>query len=379
MNSQERISQIIKEYDGQGWHRTGTEVDTASGAWLREHLEAAGARSSLESYPFTRLDVQECSVTIEGTTLRALPVFDAGSTPPEGTAGKLGLPGTAADICVVSTPPAGPAPEFDDLRESGRYKAILSITTGGQPGLAPRNAECYGEPYGPPVLQVSSEHAAVIQRLAEAGAQARVIARMQSTDVNATNVVGKVFGTSPELPPIVVMTPRSGWWQCASERGGGIACWIEIARGVAALQLPRTTIFLASTGHELGYWGLAQFVAQRNALPADAALWLHLGASIGAALNPRPHLFCSSDELESTALDSLAKAGAPAVAPAPRTARPGGESRNIYDLGGRYISLLGGSDVFHLEADRWPQAIDPDAIAAYAVACISMLRSVALA
>ena len=35
-----RISRIIQDYDAQGIHRTGTDVDDASGAWLR----GAGAR-----------------------------------------------------------------------------------------------------------------------------------------------------------------------------------------------------------------------------------------------------------------------------------------------------------------------------------------------
>jgi hypothetical protein len=35
------------------------------------------------------------------------------------------------------------------------------------------------------------------------------------------------------LAPVVVITPRSGWWACASERGPGIAAFIELARAAA--------------------------------------------------------------------------------------------------------------------------------------------------
>lgn len=53
----------------------------------------------------------------------------------------------------------------------------------------------------------------------------------------------------------------------------------------------------------------------------------------------------------------------------------GGESKNIHERGGRYISLAGGSEVFHLQSDRWPEAIDVPAVEAYVVACIDMLRA----
>ncbi len=59
------------------------------------------------------------------------------------------------------------------------------------------------------------------------------------------------------------MTPRSGWWQCASERGGGIAVWVEILAAVAAAKPARTVNFVASTGHELGHYGLTHYLESR--------------------------------------------------------------------------------------------------------------------
>ena len=48
------------------------------------------------------------------------------------------------------------------------------------------------------------------------------------------------------------MTPRSGWYSCASERGGGIACWLELMRTLNG-RAPRDVLFVASSGHELGH------------------------------------------------------------------------------------------------------------------------------
>jgi hypothetical protein len=50
----------------------------------------------------------------------------------------------------------------------------------------------------------------------------------------------------------------------------------------------------------------------------------------------------------------------------PRGVLPGGESREIHLLGGRYISLAGGHATFHQQADRWPDTVNVGSVAAYA-------------
>ena len=42
----------------------------------------------------------------------------------------------------------------------------------------------------------------------------------------------------------------------------------------------------------------------------------------------------------------------------PVSSRPLGEARNIYDGGGKFISLLGSNPLFHLPEDIWPDSID---------------------
>jgi hypothetical protein len=49
------------------------------------------------------------------------------------------------------------------------------------------------------------------------------------------------------------------------------------------------------------------------------------------------------------------------INPDARTAmneRPLGKARNIYDGGGRYVSILGGNGLFHHPADVWPELTD---------------------
>jgi hypothetical protein len=69
-------------------------------------------------------------------------------------------------------------------------------------------------------------------------------------------------------------------------------------------------------------------------------------------------LQASDEALFEQARAALADAGAEADIETPVGQRPRGEARNIYDGGGRYVSLLGGNGLFHHEADRWPDAVD---------------------
>lgn len=61
----------------------------------------------------------------------------------------------------------------------------------------------------------------------------------------------------------------------------------------------------------------------------------------------------------------------------PRGFVPLGEARNIQRGGGRYISLVGRNGLFHHPADRWPEAVDVNAVAAYARAFAKMALALA--
>ena len=370
-----RIARLIAEFDGQGHHRTATEVDHVSGTWLRDLLIGAGVDASVETYPFSRLVIGESYLAAGSERIDGLPAFDCGLTSGSGVTGRLGPIGSTAEIGFVVAAPGGASTELDDARKNAAHAAIIHVTEAGRPGLAPRNATSFLDPFGPPVLQVSSEHRELIERLSSAGVTATVVASGTREPTHASNVVAIVPGRSRSLPPLVVMTPRSGWWQCASERGGGLACLVEIARAVAREPLSRDLLFVASTGHELGHWGLEQYLATRERLATDAVLWVHFGASIGAALSPKPFLFASSRDLQNQAEQALRRAGSPPIALAPETAVPSGESKNVHERGGRYVSFLGGSAVFHLEEDRWPEAVDVGVVEAYLEGCLGFIRS----
>ncbi len=70
----------------------------------------------------------------------------------------------------------------------------------------------------------------------------------------------------------------------------------------------------------------------------------------------------TSDELRALAARELARAGQPPDALAAKTEVPSGETRDIHRAGGRYVTLVGSNPWFHLPQDRWPHAVDVDAV-----------------
>ncbi len=367
-----RVSSIIAAYDAQGVHRTATDVDDRSADWLAEQAERSGGTSSIETFPLNRVEVAEAFVEIEtsGRRIEGLPMFDAAFTDAAGISGKIGEADAGTPIALAFSP-ANAGQRFVEVRQAKHHSAIVVVTAGTPDGLCPINSDSFTAPFGPPVLMVSSADQAPLEAAARAGATVRLVCRVNRVADTARNVVALVAGRQLDLDPVVVMTPRSGWWHCASERGGGIACWLEIMRATRASVPTRPFIFVASSAHELGYFGFDRFVERRPGSIPAAAAWVHLGANIGAA-GGTPRLQASDAGIEAMAGVACERAGAPIRQRVPRGTVPAGEARTVHLGGGRYVSLLGSNPLFHNPADRWPDAVDVPAVARFARGLIAL-------
>jgi hypothetical protein len=253
---------------------------------------------------------------------------------------------------------------FMEARKKGTHSAMVAVTGGPRfglpPGIALLNADHFQEPFGPPVIQVPSTAGTWLQSASESGIYGLLTAQINRTAAEVINVEARVSGKDAGLSPIVVITPRSGWFHCASERGGGIACWLEMMRAIHEGKPHRDVWFIATTGHELGHLGLEHFIDEHRELVGNAQAWIHLGANFTAAVRGSVHFQASDKEMETLGLQAMKNAG---IAPdncRPIGSRPLGEARNIFDGGGRYISLLGDNGLFHHPEDRWPDSVDLD-------------------
>jgi hypothetical protein len=373
-----RIATVIREYEGQGFHRTGTAVDAASGRWLADQVTRVGLTPELEPFPLSRVDPVSCVAVVGDRRIEGVPLFDGTFTDPSGLRGRLGPLGDSTDIALVSTA----VNQADNgalgaARRGGMYKALVAVTQGRHPGLCPSNADRFPEAYGPPVLQVSSEEATWLQERAAQRAPIQLVAHVNRTAASADNVATVLRGSDDGAAPFVVMTPRSGWYWCASERGGGIAAWLEIMRALKTRPVRRTVLFVASSGHELGHMGIDAFIERRPGVVKRAVGWLHLGANIGAASEPANTLQAADDQLDAAMTRAMTDAGLTVTRRTPRGTVPGGEAEAVFHGGGRFVSVIGGNGRFHNLDDRGPEAIDASAIAKFSVAFTAFVRTMA--
>ena len=370
---EQRIAAAIQAYDAQGNHRTGTDVDRASAEWLASEMRRSGAEPLLEPFTFSRIDPQSCYLRVAGRRLDSLPLFDAGFTGPEGVHGRLGYLGSDAEIALIeSEPPSFRDPgieqrgQVQEARHS-QHKAIVVLTRGPRPGLFLINARGYTKPFGPPMLQISSTESVWLKEQAERHAEATLVAEVRRTTAQAYNVTAKITGTNAVQAPLVFMVPRSGWWQCASEQGSRLACWLEVIRALAAAKPARDCYFAAFSGHEVGFLGVDPYTKRLPDLIRHAHAWIFFGSDIGAPRQPNT-VHASDDALEHWIVTALETEGLTVDTRAPHDSNARGEVSAIQQGGGRFVTVACDTEVFHNVADRWPQAVDVGTVARYAEA-----------
>jgi hypothetical protein len=365
-DAERRAARWLDAWDRQGTHRTATQGDDAGADWLMAEARALGADVATEEFAIDRLDPVDAFLELGGERIAAVPAFDAPASGDAGIEGRLGPAGGDAEIAVAElSPRAVYSHQYQTLRRAGEHRGLVILCAGEEPGLALLNAEQFLAPYGVPTIHVGSEARKAVMAAAARRAPARLVTDSRRTPARGSNVV-VTLGTADAGPPLVVMTPRSSWWQSVAERGGGIVCWLESLRALLAQPPRRPVVFTANSGHELGHLGLDDFVARRPGWDRPAteggATWVHYGANIGAA-GGALSLVAPEDALRDLARGELAAAGRPADTIAPKTLVPSGETRDIHRAGGSYLTLVGTNRWFHLPQDCWPYAVDVAAIA----------------
>jgi hypothetical protein len=366
----------LTAWDAQGAHRTATAGDEAGACWLAHEAAGLGVEVGTEGFGLDRLDPVACYLELDGERISAVPAFDAPAAGAGGVTGTLSSSGHGEAILVAKlTPRSVYTGEYERRRCDAAHRALVIVCAGARPGMGLLNAERFRNPFGVPTIHVSSEASETVLAGAARAAPARVVAENRYVPASARNVVVAIAGSRRGSPPVVVMTPRSSWWQSTAERGGGLVCWLEALRALIAAPPGCDVIFTANSGHELGHLGLDDFIARRprweRPISEGGATWIHFGANIGAA-DGELSVQSACDELRQLTATELARAGRAPDVVAPKTLVPSGETRDIHHAGGRYVTLVGSNAWFHLPQDRWPHAVDADAVTRVAAAAAAL-------
>ncbi len=383
----EVIESRIRAFESFGIHRTGREGDDRTSAWLRDTLTAAGVEAALEPFEFPRTEFRTARLVWPDGAIDGVPMYDGGFTPYGGIEGEL-CEDTDEDpfgkIVVATSALRGDRrwvtpnarAHYEALAEQGVVGVV--VPSGDPEGqVILRNAEHIRTPFSLPVLQVAARDVrALASSLVLGGVEGTLEIDGERLKSRATNVVATVPGTDPDAAPVVVMTPKSGWFTCAAERGGGIATWLALAETLAAERPARTVHFVASGGHEINHQGLEAYLHARRALPRQAVAFLHLGASIGARY-PEPRSGASDETLAALMHEAHDAFRCQDAAPVQylETGTPGtGEARNIHAAGARYVTFLGSHRYFHSPQDTVDRAVDAENVARWAQAALHVLR-----
>ncbi|CAN5157125.1 hypothetical protein BH11PSE2_BH11PSE2_21270 [soil metagenome] len=386
-----RIAADLARYVGFGIKASGGKGDQATAAWVAGELKTAGfavQRQAFQAPMFTgaaRLSAGAHSAML-------VPQAIVVPTGPGGLEGPLAArpAGTPASvrcdraIAIVVLPPKrwttfaaadskGPAAEAF----AAGAAAVVLVTTGPTGEALALNAPSASSQFDRPVAVLAPREAQPFLDAAARGERGRLTMAGVSGRRPAFNVIGRLDrGAGRHL---VISTPRSGWFTCGGERGGGVATWLALARW-APTALPHHDItFLATSGHEYENQGGAMFLEHLAPPPKSTVLWLHLGANVaardwqeGASLSPLPGpdparvLMASRDLVPAASRLFAGQPGLETVRPAdPKTAA--GELSNILAAGYSRLAGVFGSHRFHHTRSDGIQCTHPDATLAAAV------------
>lgn len=287
----ERLFADVKAYAEAGNKRSGGPGDRWTADWTAQRLEAAGFAVERQAFEVPWFDADICEITLGEIKLDLAVQHLAVETTPAGVEAPLSLAeaGGRLDgtIAVIRLPfrrwsslldRAAREPLADALSRGAI--AVILVTTGPTGEALLLNAPADEPLSDRPLALLAPRRAAPVIEAARHGRRARLTLTGRGGRRQAENVVGRVIRAG--RPWIVVSTPRSGWTDCAGERGPGIAIWLALADWMPRIFKDHSLLFLSNSGHEYENLGAAHVVDSIGPPADETDLWLHLGANVAA-------------------------------------------------------------------------------------------------
>ena len=380
-------------------HLTGSANEAATQDWISRQLADAGLQTGSDAYTFLRFAPRTVALTVAGRPVASIAArFYSGTTPHGGvtaplvyagygTAQQDSQAGVAGKLEVIDVPMVDDAvapsldPAFAAARSAGAV-GLVAVTEGPQDYPVQEDIDSRQGVQRLPAVFVGKRSGTGVIAAAKAG-------RPGTLDLTAAVGSGcdrDVYGVLPGIDTshyVVVGTPTSGFDAAAAERGSGVAIFLALARHYASLpqsSRPFTIVFVATSGHEIGFLGLPLFMQEHPSWFSAAQAYVHLGASIGAAqlaeapdgsivrapVGDQSRLFYVSENplLVGGAQEAFAGTATLTGSSSPAV-RNVGEQAYPYHQGVPIVSISGGSYYFHTPGDQ-PSGVDPSLLSAMA-------------
>ncbi|MBN8842795.1 MAG: hypothetical protein J0H88_06050 [Sphingomonadales bacterium] len=291
MFGSERLFTDVQSYTEAGNKQSGGEGDRWTADWTAKRLSSAGFEVERQTFDVPWFEASRCDLRLGDITIPLVAQPLAIETGEAGLAAPLRLAEIPerldGAIAVVRLPfrrwsslvdRAAREPLADALARGA--SGVILITTGPT-----GEALLLNVPGGHPVSEkplalLAPRLAAPVIEAARHGAAAKLALRGRGGARAAQNIIGRLVRSG--RPWLVVSTPRSGWTDCAGERGPGIAMWLALADWMPRAFPQHSLLFLCNSGHEYENLGASHIADKFGPAPSETAFWLHLGANAAA-------------------------------------------------------------------------------------------------
>lgn len=282
----------VEKFASLGEHRTGTPADHATSDWLASELQAAGFSVKQQGFNVSQFFATQQQLSIGSQVYEVFPHWLPAATKAAINAplAPLASPSLKGKIAYLSPDDAGlwyqlkPAKLAQQALQKGALALLIAVPHPSGEIYVTNAAPPYlDQPIALPTVIIAAKHHDDINKALAQQLTVKLVSEGEIKPAEGRNVLAQYPPTTiADAEWVVVSTPSSGWFQCAGERGSGVALWLDMARYISRQGQPTFNwLFVANSGHELNMIGAEHSLAI-SPKPEQVKLWLHLGASIAA-------------------------------------------------------------------------------------------------
>ncbi|ODU78378.1 hypothetical protein [Novosphingobium sp. SCN 63-17] len=281
----------VKAYAEAGNKQSGGVGDRWTADWTARRLANAGFAIERQIFDVPWFDATHCELWLGDLAVPLVAQPLALATEARGLVAPLRLAETSdrldGAIAVVRLPYRRWSSLLDraareplpDALERGA-SAVILVTTGPTGEALLLNVPSDRPLSTKPLALLAPGRAEPVVEAARNHRVARLILAGDGGTRPAENVIGRHVRDARRW--LVVSTPRSGWTDCAGERGPGIAIWLALAEWMPRAFADHSLLFVCNSGHEYENLGASHIAEKVGPAPAETAFWLHLGANVAA-------------------------------------------------------------------------------------------------